>query len=92
MCDICKSEGLDSKFINGTKFKLYNRKIYSAFRNRAVNIKLCFLHDIEFFTFGESKFIQFYPAFVNVTLKSRAKESREYDSFGEGLSNISQLI
>ena len=91
MCDICKAEKIDSKFINGKKYKLFSREIYSLIANRITPIKLCYVHDIEFFCNGERKFMEMHPRYTIDIIK--APPSRvSFGSIEEQLKNISQLI
>ena len=91
MCDVCLAEGLNTRFMNGKKSKLYNRKIYSIFRGKVTPVKLCFLHDIDLFIYGETKFLEYHPRFVMRVLNSKSKV-REKDSFERELGKIAQLI
>ena len=91
MCDICKAQKLDSRFINGKKYRLYSRTLHTIFQNKITPIKLCFIHDIELFTFGEKRFVQFYPKFVIKVLNSGVR-GKVRNNFEDELSNIASLI
>jgi hypothetical protein len=56
MCDVCNLEGLDWVFATGGK-KLVKNKLYKVYTEKAAQVKLCTLHDIELFKFGEKKFL-----------------------------------
>ena len=56
MCDVCKLEGLDWVYSTGKK-KLISCKLYRVYRDQEAKVKLCQLHDIELFRYGESRFL-----------------------------------
>ena len=63
MCDICDSEKLDTYLMNGDR-PSFDQKLYRIFKDRAVVVKLCYLHSIELFCKGEIKFLQSHLPFA----------------------------
>lgn len=61
MCDVCKQIHLDSKTLNGEREGLRKVKLlkYSP-ELRTDTLKLCYVHDIEFFVTGERRFFEKY--------------------------------
>lgn len=92
MCDICKSKNIDPKFINGDKYQVFNRRVYTLFKDRVVPVRLCFVHDVELFLLGERRFAEAYPQVVLNINSKRSKASSSSDSFAAELSNIAALI
>lgn len=91
MCDVCNAEKMDSRFINGKKYRVFTRTLHTIFHNRIMQIQLCFVHDIELFNLGERRFVEAYPKYVIKAIES-GKAGKARRSFGEELSNIAQLI
>ncbi|MBT7608466.1 MAG: hypothetical protein HN576_01840 [Bacteriovoracaceae bacterium] len=59
MCDVCTSESIDWKFVNGeTKSALHQVKLFRVYKDKIASIKLCHLHGIELFVLGETRFLQ----------------------------------
>ncbi len=62
MCDVCAFENIDSQKLNGKKAGVQTiSKIYGARKDSVSSIKLCYIHDIQFFKQGESRFLQTHP-------------------------------
>ncbi|OUR96869.1 hypothetical protein A9Q84_11065 [Halobacteriovorax marinus] len=57
MCDVCKAEGLDSQFMNGSKSRISPSKLFRVFKGQTATIKLCSIHDIQLFMLGEQRFL-----------------------------------
>lgn len=58
MCDVCRTENLDWRFLNGpSKDKLQDAKLHTVYMGRVANIKLCHIHSIELFVLGEYLFL-----------------------------------
>ena len=58
MCIVCKNEGFNLEFLNGTKSDLtdsYKLDLYDK------KIILCYVHSVDLFKLGDSKFIRKYP-------------------------------
>ena len=59
MCDVCTSENIDSKFVNGeSKSTLHQVKLYRVYKDKVALVKLCHLHGIELFVLGETRFLK----------------------------------
>jgi hypothetical protein len=57
MCDVCKAEGLDYKFMNGKRSQLVKVNLHKVFVGRVARVQLCRVHDIQLFTQGEQQFL-----------------------------------
>ena len=57
MCEVCKIEGVDSLFKNGSKNILSINNLFKVFKNAVVPIKLCYVHSVELFQLGERRFL-----------------------------------
>lgn len=64
MCDVCNSEKIDYKMRCGKNDKLYTNKLYMVFKNSTATVKMCYLHDIEFFHLGERRFLMDHILFA----------------------------
>ncbi len=58
MCEICQSEGRDAKYMNGDKPTQMHAKLYRVFKDKVAPIRICHVHNIELFSFGETSFIR----------------------------------
>lgn len=76
MCDVCKVEGLDPKFVNGEKSIANASKLYRVFKDKVADIRLCHVHSIELFLIGEKRFVHEHIAFA----KSLVKKTKKSDS------------
>ena len=75
MCDVCSFEGLDWKFSNGEK-KLEKVYLFRVYLGQVAALKLCYLHSIELFTTGETRFLRNYLSFaINI-----AENKSQYSS------------
>ena len=63
MCDCCKSEGRDHKFLTGTG-KVLQVRLFKVYMGKVAMIKLCKLCDIELFHIGESRFLRNHIQFT----------------------------
>ena len=79
MCEICKSEGYNTKFINGTKDTIVTHQLYKVYRDSVAPVKLCYIHSIELFMLGERRFLREHLLFAR-SLASRAKKTITVDS------------
>lgn len=85
MCEVCKAEGHDYLFRNGPKKAIHNSILYKVFKDSIANIRLCHIHSIELFMFGERKFLRQHIFFArNLAKKSMksAESSSASSSFG----------
>jgi hypothetical protein len=71
VCDVCKIQGLDYKFLNGEKDSLHNNFLYKVLIGKTAKIKLCHIHDIELFHLGEKRFVLQHLELLR-TLKNQA--------------------
>ncbi len=79
MCDVCKAYGKDPAFVNGSKKGLYSEKLYRVFKDNIADIRLCHVHSIELFMYGERRFIASHLIFAR-SLASKAKKRDPFDS------------
>jgi hypothetical protein len=83
MCDICHSEGRDYRFKNGTKNYLTNQALYKVFKNSVAPVRVCYVHGIELFTFGEKRFLREHLPFARIlATRSRKLSIAEDGAFG----------
>lgn len=83
MCDVCKSEGQNYLFRNGPKTVLYTNVLYRVFESSTATIKLCHIHTIELFKFGEKRFLMAHLLFARELAKrSRRVEESPYAKYG----------
>lgn len=54
MCDVCTALKIDSKFVNGDKFKdpATTCALYRVTTGRLTYVKLCYIHRIELYLLG----------------------------------------
>ena len=57
MCDVCKSKGIETEVLNGDKTFSSSTALRKVFVGKVVEVKLCYVHDIELFKLGERRFI-----------------------------------
>ena len=79
MCEICNSEGKDYRFLNGQKDYLSTQQLYKVFKNSVAPVRLCYLHGIELFMIGETRFLREHLLFA----RSLATRSKNLSSSGE---------
>jgi hypothetical protein len=79
MCEVCRSEGQNYVFKNGSK-PLYNDALYRVFKDNVANIKLCHIHSIELFKLGETRFLKEHILFARTLAKKVPKISLEADA------------
>lgn len=73
MCEVCKSEGKDPIFLNGTKNQMVTQQLYKVYRNSVAPVRLCYIHSIELFMIGEKRFLRRHLSFA-YTLATRSKK------------------
>ena len=78
MCEICKAEGEDYLFKNGSKKMLTCNFLYKVFKDSVAPIKLCHVHTIELFHLGERRFMREHIDFARI-LSTRAKTQSTAD-------------
>ena len=72
MCEICQSEGKNTKFLNGPKNTILTYPLYKVYKGSIANVKLCYIHSIELFVLGERRFLREHLTFAK-SLASRTK-------------------
>ena len=70
MCDVCKKNKIDYRFLNGKKSHLFPSQFYQIQVGKVSILRLCFLHDVELFHLGERRFLNQHKSVVPL-LKSR---------------------
>ena len=70
MCDVCKKNKRDYRFLNGKKDMLISSQFYQVQIGKVSVLRLCYSHDIELFKIGERRFINRHKSVVPL-LKSR---------------------
>lgn len=74
MCDVCASEGIDWKFVNGEhKTTLHQVKLYRVYKDKLAVVKLCHLHGIELFVLGETRFLSNHISLARDLANSKKK-------------------
>ncbi len=74
MCDVCVSEKIDWKFVNGSnKSELHPVKLYRVYKDKVAVLKLCHLHGIELFVLGETRFLQIHLSLARDLAMSKKK-------------------
>lgn len=80
MCEVCKSEGKDYLFLNGTAKKfIYTNNLYKVFKNSVAPVRLCYIHSIELFMLGEKRFLKEHIFFAR-RLATRSRNHAPEDS------------
>lgn len=79
MCDVCIKEEKDWNFSNGGK-SLQRCRLYRVYVNRVAMVSLCYLHSVELFCIGESRFLSEHPSFA-IKLYNSKNITRESDAF-----------
>lgn len=82
MCEVCKSEGRDYLFVNGTKSYIYTNNFYKVFKKSVASAKLCYVHSIELFMIGEKRFLQGHLSFARKLATRSRNMSAEETPFG----------
>lgn len=80
MCEICKSEGKDYKFVNGSKSFLTTQQLYKVYKDSVAPVRLCYVHSIELFMLGETRFLREHLYFARVLATRSKKLSAVSDS------------
>lgn len=73
MCEVCNVNGENYLFKNGNKTMLYKTKFYRIYKDKVAQVKMCYVHGVELFHFGEKRFIEEYLDFARYLAK-RTKE------------------
>lgn len=74
MCEICKSEGKDHRFLNGaSKDHIVTQQLYKVYKNSHASVRLCYIHSIELFMIGEKRFLREHLSFARA-LATRSKK------------------
>lgn len=73
MCEICQSEGKDHRFLNGQKDFITTQQLYKVYKNSVAPVRLCYLHGIELFMIGETRFLREHLSFARA-LATRSKK------------------
>jgi len=81
MCEICKVDGNNYLFRNGTKTKLTGNYLYKIFKDKVAPIRLCHIHSIELFHIGEKRFLMQHLNYARAIAK-RSKQKNENSMFG----------
>lgn len=83
MCEICKSEGKDYRFLNGQKDFLTTQQLYKVYKNSVAPVRLCYLHGIELFMIGETRFLREHLSFARaLATRSKKLSSASESPFG----------
>ncbi len=80
MCEICKSEGKDYRFVNGAKDYLTTQQLYKVYKNSVAPVRLCYIHSIELFMIGETRFLREHLSFARALATRSKKLSSVADS------------
>lgn len=83
MCEVCQAEGKNYLFVNGPKNYLYNNNLYKVFKNSIASVRLCYVHSIELFTIGETRFLKEHlPYARKLATRSRNLSAENESPFG----------
>ena len=83
MCEICNSEGKDYRFLNGKKDFITTQQLYKVFKNAVAPVRLCYLHSIELFMIGETRFLREHLSFArSLATRSKNLSSANESPFG----------
>lgn len=80
MCEICKSEGKDYRFLNGQKDFITTQQLYKVYKNTVAPVRLCYVHGIELFMLGETRFLREHLSFARALVTRSKKISSASDS------------
>lgn len=80
MCEICKSEGKDHRFLNGDKDYITSHNLYKVYKNSIASVRLCYIHSIELFLIGENRFLKEHMRFARVLAGRTKKTAPTHDS------------
>ena len=80
MCEICKCEGKDSRFLNGEKNYISTHNLYKVYKNSVAPIRLCYIHSLELFLIGESRFLKEHLSFARILAGRTKKTTPQADS------------
>lgn len=79
MCEICTSEGKDYRFLNGPKNHVVTQQLYKVYKGHTASVRLCYIHSIELFMVGETRFLKEHLSFA----RSLATRSRNLSEVSE---------
>lgn len=82
MCEVCKTEGKDYLFVNGPKKYLYTNTLYKVFKQSVASVKLCYVHNIELFMIGESRFLKEHLPFARKLATRSRNQHVDESPFG----------
>lgn len=74
MCDVCGAEGLDWKFASGER-KLEKAYLYRVYLGQVAVLKVCYLHSLELFNKGETRFLKNHLPFAIEISKNKSQYS-----------------
>jgi len=80
MCEVCKLEKIDWEFRNGVKGMVRSR-FYRIYIGDVADVDLCFLHSVELFKVGESRFLASHVDFA-ISLHSKRRSQSADNSMG----------
>ena len=81
MCEICISEGKNHKFVNGpNKSGIQTQSLYKVYKNSVASVRLCYVHSIELFMMGETRFLHEHLSFARALATRSKKLSSVVDS------------
>lgn len=80
MCEICISEGKDPIFVNGPKDLITTAQLYKVYKNAVAPVRLCYIHSIELFMLGETRFLKEHLSFARALITRSKKISSASDS------------
>lgn len=83
MCDVCKSEGVDYKFINFPNGKLIKRQLFSFGHDSKMSINVCYVHDIELFVMGETRFFALHSLLATAIKLRPGQFGKELKGVGD---------
>lgn len=80
MCQVCKIERVDWKFLNGDKRPLSRASFYRVYVGEVKTVSLCYLHSLELFSVGESRFLEAHPGLA-LEFSKKSMDSSASDDF-----------
>ena len=75
MCEVCKIEGIDWEFKNGDR-GIVRSRFYRVYIGDVTDVDLCFLHSVELFRVGESRFLASHVEFA-ISLHTRRRSNAD---------------
>jgi hypothetical protein len=80
MCEVCELEGIDWEFRNGERAPVRTR-FYRVYVGDVTDVNLCFLHSIELFRIGETRFLEAHVDFA-ISLHTKRRSRNDEASMG----------